>query len=1158
MNAPPLLSSESWQRDFALLEEVFDAVVLLNQEGQLTWANAGFANVFGFGSFRQVPDLLVSALAGAGLADFRQQLQASRPVRAEAPFQRADGSLRWMRLKLQPLAAPTAEAAFIGLLEDISEWKQTLLEREEQMRYLTEHIPGVLFQWRANDDGTSGISYIGPQLHSIFGLTPGQALHLADFVHPDDRPLWFTALRQARKAGGSWSFEGRLQVPGQPLRWCRGTAACSVSDASGRLYSGILLDISALKKAEETVQANEDRWRSAIERFGDGAWEFNYQTGEEYFSETYRTMLGYSEEEFALLPTWQQHVHPDDQPLSIQASDAYLAGRTPLYTVERRLLCKDGSHKWVLTRGLVTTRDEQGQPLIMTGIHTDISAVKQATADLEASTLRLYTTISNFQEGILLEDERHRVVLANEAVCRIFQLAATAEQLVGYDTSQLGQDIEHRFRHPQEFLQRYHAIVNARQPVTGELFVLADGRTLQCDFAPIFVENRYIGHLWKFQDITARKTSEDSLRRREEKYRGIIENMNLGLVEMDLDLRVTYVNQAFCDIAEYSREEFDAQPVMQYMLSPTDLALMREKDQRRQEGESETYELAITSKSGEVKWLLVSAAPLYDDHRRVHGTIGITLDITPQKRLENHLRAAKEQAEESARAKELFLANMSHEIRTPMNAILGMGQLLAKTPLNAEQQNYLRAIATSGENLLVILNDILDLSKIGASQLLIERIGFSVTTLLKQVEKSLHFRAEEKGLSFGVVPDERLPAVLLGDPYRITQVLLNLANNAIKFTEKGAVAITCELLEATAEDVLLRFEVADTGIGIDADYLVDIFKEFSQEDSSVTRKFGGTGLGLSISRRLVTLMGGQIEIDSLKHVGTRSQFTLRLPVGSAADLPQKAFITSATREKLRGQRILLVEDNHFNRQIAKGFLQNAGLEVVEAENGAAAVELARQQVFDAILMDVQMPIMNGLEATSYLRQQLGLVTPIIALTANAIKGEREKCLKAGMNDYLAKPFQEDELLKLLCLWTLGDDTLETAVAVEAPAPPPAEPPLYNLSIVHQIGQGDASFTVLMLESFIESCQEAIAELQAAAVAQSSDEMRAATHKLKPSLEHLEVHRLLPTVQALDVWRQPFDAAVLLPRIAETVAGLEELITHMTRELRALRAELEEE
>ncbi|RYU78862.1 PAS domain S-box protein [Hymenobacter persicinus] len=1016
---------------FALLEDVFAAVVLVGRDGRLTWANPGLEQLTGYAS--PLPELLLHALAEAGVSpdEFRRQLAAAQPLRFDLRLRRADSRTVWVRLKLQPQPHP---APFIGLLEDIT----------------------------------------------------------------------------------------------------------------------------ALKQAEETVQAYAQRWRQAIERFGDGAWEFNYQTGEEFFSEAYRVMLGYPATGPDAMPgTWLQHVHPDDLAKSQDASAAYLRGEAPMYSVERRLRCHDGSYKWVLTRGMITQRDEHGQPLIMTGVHTDISAVIQANAALEASSLRLSTTISNFQEGVLLEDENHRVVLANEAVCRIFHLPTTPQELIGYDTTSLGRDIKGLLQHPEEFLQRYNAIVQQQQLVTGELFVLNDGRTLQADFVPIFVEDRYIGHLWKFVDITERKNSEDALRQSEEKYRAIIENMNLGLLEMDLAWQVTYVNQAICDITGFSREDFINGLVMSRLVSPQDYGLLQAKESRRQLGDSETYELAITSKNNEPKWLLISAAPLYNDHHEVHGTIVIALDITHQKQLENHLRAAKEQAEESVRAKELFLANMSHEIRTPMNAILGMGQLLAKTQLTHTQQTYLHAIATSGENLLVILNDILDLSKIGANQLQLERIGFSVPGLLRQIDKSLHFKAEEKGLLFRVVADERLPAVLLGDPYRITQVLLNLAGNALKFTERGSVQVACELVAATDSQVELHFQVEDTGIGIDAEFLADIFNEFSQEDSSVTRKFGGTGLGLSISRQLVQLMGGEIQIDSQKHRGTCIHFRLHLPIGQPTDLPQKTVVTASARERLRGQRVLLVEDNYFNRQIAKGFLHNAGLLVEEAENGALAVELARHHVFDTILMDVQMPVMNGLEATAYLREQLGLGTPIIALTANAIKGEREKCLQAGMNDYLSKPFQEEDLLKMLSRWTLGEVATESVVqepliALDSPA---AAAPFYNLDLVRQIGQNDPAFTVLMLESFIESSEEAIQEMSAAVAQQDVQLLRAATHKLKPSLDHLQVYRILPGVVELDSWQMPFDEAVLPPLVEQTVRLLRQLITQLTQELHQLQLEL---
>ncbi|MCB2379051.1 PAS domain S-box protein [Hymenobacter sp. BT635] len=1018
-----------WENDLQLLQQAFDALVVLDERGRLLWGNAGLTNLLGYSPqalHHQEPwQLLRGSGPGAvALAYLTQQLSTRQAFRYEASLAHQDGSPRWVRVQIQPLpAAPGEPAQFVGLLEDIAEAKAT----------------------------------------------------------------------------------------------------------------------------QQALAESEQRWQLAMERFGDGAWEFNYQTGEEYFSAAYQTMLGYTEAEFARTPQgWLTHVHPDDIAASLQASAAYLRGELPIYSIERRLRCKNGDYKWVLTRGLVTKYDEQGQPLIMTGVHTDISALKAANATIEASRLRLSTTIANFQEGILLVDEHHRVVLANEAICRLFQARSTPQELVGLDARQFGQLAKNRFKEEEEFRARYEALVLNCQLTTGEIFLLKNGRSLQCDFVPIHVDATYIGYLWKFEDITERRDNEENLRRREEKYRGIIENMKLGLVERDHTGEVAYVNQAFCDITGFTAEELLHQSAMQHVLGEAGALFVAEKNTNRFRGVSETYEMTIVTKAGQRRWVLVSGAPVYDQERRVSGAISITLDITHQKELEHNLRAAKESAEESARSKELFLANMSHEIRTPMNAILGMGQLLAKTPLNDEQQNYLRAIATSGENLLVIINDILDLSKIGASQLSIERIGFNLATLLGQVEKSLHFKAEEKGLRFLVSSDAHLPRVLLGDPYRITQVLLNLAGNAIKFTEKGHVSITAELVGQYGPQVELRFTVADTGVGIDADYLVDIFKEFSQEDSSVTRKFGGTGLGLSISRSLVNLMGGEIDIASQKNEGTRSSFSLLLAVGSEKDLPQKMVVTADTRERLRGKRVLLTEDNAFNRQIAKGFLQNAGLLVTEAEDGAVAVALARQQVFDVILMDVQMPVMNGLEATMHIRQKLALSPPIIALTANAIKGEREKCLDAGMNDYLAKPFQEDDLLKVISYWTLGERPALAPVSTAAP---------YSLAIIQQIGQGAPDFMVLMLESFIESATEAIAELRQAEQARDVQLLRAATHKLKPSLEHLQVWHILPLVQQLDTWQGPFEPLPLLPLLEQVVGQLRELLVLLDAELHAARLKL---
>jgi CheY-like chemotaxis protein len=341
-------------------------------------------------------------------------------------------------------------------------------------------------------------------------------------------------------------------------------------------------------------------------------------------------------------------------------------------------------------------------------------------------------------------------------------------------------------------------------------------------------------------------------------------------------------------------------------------------------------------------------------------------------------------------------------------------------------------------------------------------------------------------------------------------------------------------------------------VGIEPEFIKNIFQEFSQEDSSVTRKFGGTGLGLSICRNLLKLMDSDVELESEKNKGTLMRFSLPLAVGDARDLTPKETLPldSSLRMDLRNKHVLLVEDNRFNRQIAKTFLSHAHVQVTEAEHGAEAVELAQHQRFDLILMDIQMPVMDGYAATALLRQQLGLGTPIVALTANAVKGEREKCLAAGMNGYLTKPFKEDELLKIVGEWALMQKPVEIeetpiitvpSFLLNPPVPLAAgEVKLYTVDELLIAGQGDLEFVAFMLETFVESCEEAIKGLIQGMDEGSMMILKATAHTLWPNLVHLGAMHLLPSVEVLDQWQGSFQPDLLKPLVDTIVLMLREI------------------
>lgn len=603
-------------------------------------------------------------------------------------------------------------------------------------------------------------------------------------------------------------------------------------------------------------------------------------------------------------------------------------------------------------------------------------------------------------------------------------------------------------------------------------------------------------------DITERKLSEQALKIKEEKYRSILANMNLGLLEVDNNDVIQYANQSFCLMIGYENHEILGCKASDLLLSSDAKEIILSKNQKRIEGVSDAYEIPFKNKKGESKWFLISGAPRYNDKGDLVGSVGIHLDITEQKQLETDLTNARDAAQASAQAKELFLANMSHEIRTPMNAILGMANQLNKTKLDTNQKFFLDTIYSASDNLIIIINDILDLSKIDSGKLSIEKIGFEPQKVINKVMQVLQHRAEEKGLIFtNSFYDYQLSKVLIGDPYRLEQVLLNLLSNAIKFTFKGSVDTTFKVISDFQETQVIDITVKDTGIGMDEAFIEKLFDKFSQEDESVTRKYGGTGLGMSICKELVELMGGEIVVFSKKNEGTTVTIRLQMDKSSESELPQKEIFETDT-SLLLDKNVLVTDDNEINRLLASTILSNYGAKIFEARNGLEAIEIIKQQNIDVVLMDLQMPVLDGLEATQIIRKTINTTLPIIALTAYALKGDNQKCFDVGMNDYLSKPFQENQLIQVVTKWLSKNKVLNEQFYIDTQTQ--NAQPLYNLAQIIEISRGSASFIDKMVDLFISQSSISIQEMKLAFQEQDFDKMKKIAHRMKPAIFNMGI------------------------------------------------------
>jgi PAS domain S-box-containing protein len=618
-------------------------------------------------------------------------------------------------------------------------------------------------------------------------------------------------------------------------------------------------------------------------------------------------------------------------------------------------------------------------------------------------------------------------------------------------------------------------------------------------------------------DVTDQKVAEEKLKENEEKLQAIFNHSHDAKFLVDIHTnKIIEFNQRTIELFEIDKPEtlynFPATSLRKNPLSAAELEKAQTEFSRNGYWNQEV--VYLTQKGNEF-WGNIVAKKIFINNREV--ILSRITDITENKRNEQELITAKQLAEESTKAKEMFLANMSHEIRTPMNGILGMTELLSRTTLDEAQKKHVKLIKNSADNLLVVINDILDIAKIDSGKITFEEIPFDICDVIKNAIQTLTYKAEEKGIELLIHPIKLDHRIVIGDPFRLTQALLNLINNAIKFTENGSVEISGRIPHSNATEITFEFTVTDTGIGIPKEKLDSIFEGFTQASLDTTRKYGGTGLGLTISKNLIQLQGGSIWVESV--VGKGSKFIFSITYKKGYELNE----THESNEKinihqLNKLHILLAEDNEVNQYFAKTLMDEIGVKVDVANNGIEALNFFEQNEYDLILMDIQMPHMGGIEATSKIRSHSNKDKsriPIIALTANALVGDADKYMEAGMDDYISKPFDRETLFRKLQHHTKKDIVHDVMNQHTTLSSDTNEVNLPNYAHLEKNFQNNVIFLKKIYTLFIETTPEIVNDLKQFSESNDYEKVQATAHKLKASIDAFKIASLHDTIRNIE-------------------------------------------
>jgi PAS domain S-box-containing protein len=1006
----------------AIVESSEDAIVAYTPAGViLTW-NRGAETVFGYSAGEAIGSrlsMLVAPERRPTLEHLTERVLHGNAVsQHEGVGVHKDGNSVHVSITACPIRNPAGEVTAISaILRNISERREAERARallssivessEEAIQGVT--LDGTILSWNRGAE-----VLFGYQAAEIIGenaaiLAPaGRRGEMRQFLDLIGEGCAINPFETVLQAKDERPIDVSLSI--SPIR----NPAGEVVGASA-----IARDIGHRLRARQELRESEWRFREVFEHAPFGMSVAGPDGRIIQVNEAFCRMLGYSEQD---LPgrLWSELVHPDDLEPSLQMGEQLRRDPDRCVEAEKRYIHRSGNAVWGRMR-MSAVRDTDGRPRYFVVHVEDITERKRAEQALRESEDRFRLMADSCPMLMWITGPRGETQFVNKAY----------QEFCGTTWEDVREGKWHALVHPDdvaEYVEAFELAVRKHAPFHAEARIRrADGewRWVASYAEPCFsASGECVGYVGICPDMTERKQAELALRSSEEKFRQLAENIRevFWMMTATAD-EILYVSPAYEPVWGRSCESLYRSPMdWAEAIEPDDREHAHMVFTRQMQGERVDSEYRIRTPDGQQKWIRDRAFPIRDPLGQLIRVVGIAEEITDQKRYEQELIQAREGADAANRAKSSFLANMSHEIRTPMNGVLGMIQLLLETDLTGEQQGYTLVAQSSGEALLVLIDGILDLARIESRKIALENLDFNLNDIIQDVVRLLSVPAKAKGLDVYSRVSPETPEALCGDVHRLRQVLTNLVGNAIKFTEKGEVTLSAALESKGDRTATIRFAIADTGIGIRPEEASRIFSPFVQADASTTRKYGGTGLGLAISKQLVEMMGGTIAVESQEDRGSIFWFTavFELPSGNEQHPSLKrvegpASAALGVMPIRRKARILVAEDNDTNRQVALAQLKKLGYTASAVRDGADAVEAVRHGAFDIVLMDCQMPVMDGFEATHQIRS-ISPRIPIIAVTADAMADDRERCLREGMNDYLSKPVDLSQLSDALARW----------------------------------------------------------------------------------------------------------------------------------------------